>query len=356
MLWAAPVFAINIRAFFLTLLTTLGLVGAAAAMVLPEGWQLVTLPGAQSGNSLQALTRAARVKPARYRLIVVPGSGCTGWLPVADRYFSGLLHAELLVLHKPGVDVNAGLAAACSPDFIQNDALSLWSQDAHAALRAYYASSARNTPTVPPVLSAATAVTRTATPALRELPALPALPELPDLHELPALLLGISEGAELLPDLATEVPALAGLVIISASGLDPREAGELQAQRLGHQSVWRALAQAQSSDLDDHTVVQGRTLRYWRDLWQWPLKQPLLQARWPLLRVWGDADEAVPLLAYQRFAPVPHTHPWPFCDLRLQNADHGLQSPALDGLQWLWVQLERWARQPDQDLCGAMRH
>ncbi len=308
------------------------MVGTAVAGVLPEGWQLVTLPGARAGSWLQALSRAARVEPARYRVIVVPGSGCTGWLPVADRYFAGLLHAQLLVLHKPRVDVDAGLAAPCSPDFIQNDALASWSQDAQAALQAYDTNSA------PP---------RTATPAANTRTGAPALPQ---------LLLGISEGAELLPALAASIPDLVGLVMVSASGLDPREAGELQAQRLGQQSAWQALAQAQASSLDDHNVVQGRTLGYWRDLWQWPVTQPLLQARWPLLRVWGDADEAVPLAAYQRFLSEQSARWSPFCDLRLPKANHGLQSPALDGLQWLWAQLEIWARHPDQGLCDTSFH
>ena len=54
---------------------------------------------------------------------------------------------------------------------------------------------------------------------------------------LPQLLVGISEGAELLPALAPEVPQLAGLVLIGSSGLDPQETGALQARRLGVQVV-----------------------------------------------------------------------------------------------------------------------
>ena len=61
---------------------------------------------------------------------------------------------------------------------------------------------------------------------------------------MPQLLIGISEGAELLPALASEVPALAGLVLISASGLDPLEAGTLQAQRLGAAVVARTAEKA----------------------------------------------------------------------------------------------------------------
>jgi hypothetical protein len=294
------------------------------APALPAGWSLDTLPGADPGVALAVLRRAALVPPARYRVVVLPGSGCTGWLPVAPRYFAGLLHAELLVLHKPGVDIGAGLAAECTADFVQNDKLSSWREHARAALQAY--------PTLFP-------------------------PPVPPNPMLPVLLLGVSEGAELMPALASQVPALAGVVMISAPGLDPRETGELQAHRLGHESVWQALARAQASDASDDTVVEGRTLGYWRDFWRWRLAQPLLDAPWPLLRVWGDADALVPVAAYQRFGQLAQHRAAPFCDLRLPAADHGLQikqPDQRDGLQWLWARLEAWARQPAAGFCAQI--
>ena len=76
--------------------------GPTEARALPPEWTQTTLPGAHSGATLTALKRPALAPPARYRVVVIPGSGCTGWGPVAPRYFAGLLHAELLVLHKPG--------------------------------------------------------------------------------------------------------------------------------------------------------------------------------------------------------------------------------------------------------------
>ncbi len=294
----------------------------AELQALPAEWSLATLPGAYSGISLAALKRQALTPPARYRVVVVPGSGCTGWMPVAARYFAGLLHAELLVLHKPGVNISAGLAAQCSAAFVQNDNLPAWRDHAQAALQAHFSP----TPTTSQPTSG-----------------------------LPVLLVGISEGAELLPYLADSVPVLAGAVMISAPGLDPREAGELQALRLGQGPAWQALAAVQASDASDNSVHQGRTLAYWRSFWHWPLTQPLLNAPWPLLRAWGEADALVSDVAYERFGQQARARVAPWCDLRLPGADHGLaRAPpnARDGVQWLWAQLENWARHPSAGLCA----
>ena len=299
-------------------------VAMAAPASLPAEWSLDTLPGAQPGVSLTVLKRAALAAPARYRVVVVPGSGCSGWRPVAPRYFAGLLHAELLVLHKPGVDIDASLSPDCSPEFVAQDSLSSWRDHAQAALQAHFSQPRTSSPNT---------------------------------AQLPLLLVGISEGAELLPALAEQVPALAGVVMISAPGLDPREAGELQAWRRGRWLDWQALQDAQASGEPDEQLLAGRTLGYWRDFWRWSLAKPLLDAPWPLLRAWGDVDAFVAVAAYQRFGQQAQSRRAPFCDLRLLGADHGLQSALAgqrDGLQWLWAQLEAWARQPAPGLCAHL--
>ena len=287
----------------------------------PAGWSLETLPGVGDDVVLTVLKRSALAYPARYSVVVVPGSGCTGWLPVVARYFAGLLHAELLVLHKPGVNVASGLAAVCTAEFVKNDTLSAWRDQARVALRANFASANSANLSDP---------------------------------KLPVLLVGISEGAELLPDLAPEVPQLAGVVMISAPGLDPLETGELQAQRLGQESAWQALQHIQSSDASDNTIYQGRTLGYWRDFWSWKLAQPLHDAPWPLLRVWGARDDLVPELAYQHFTRQSQSRSEPTCQIRLPGADHALQAGQHDGLQWLWARIEVWARSPGKVLCDTV--
>jgi hypothetical protein len=281
------------------------------------GFSVGALPGGDA--AVPILFREAIVPPARYRVIFVPGSGCAGMEPIADRYFRGLIHAEVLVLHKPGVDLMAGPAPKdCTPEFVRWDALSRWTTAARTALEA----------------------------------------DTPPHSRLPQILVGASEGAEILPSLAAVVSNLHALVIISASGLDPREAGELQARRLGAGVAWRDLGVAVASDESDDSIFQGRTLRYWRDLWSWRVTNPLLRSALPVIQVWGSADALVPASAYAQFAKLASEHDATsapvdhICIHRLDGADHGLQSPDRDGVQWLWAQLERWARAPDGSPCA----
>ena len=279
------------------------------------------LPAA-TGLTLTALQRPARAVPARYRVIVIPGSGCAGMALFADRYFAGLLHAEVLVLHKPWVDADASTPTdKCSVAFVQADALGAWRDHALAALRADAQEQAQTRAHASP---------------------------------LPQLLVGISEGAELLPALAAEVPHLAGLVLLSSSGLDPREALALQAEQQGALPALRVLERAQASALPDAAVREGRSLRYWRDLWLWPSARPLLAAPWPLLQVWGEADAQIAPGAYQRFSALARQRAAPYCARRLPGADHGLQRAGHDGVQQLWGWLEQWARAPAAGLCAGV--
>ena len=147
---------------------------------------------------------------------------------------------------------------------------------------------------------------------------------------------------------------VAGLVMMAGSGLDPRDAGQMQAERQGHAADWAALGRAQAGPGADTQLVQGRSLRYWRDLWQWPVQQPLLQGPWPVLHAWGDADDMVPPPAYEQFAQrAQHRHA-PYCALRLAGANHGLQAGEVDGVQQVWAAVEGWGRAPQRGLCASV--
>ena len=275
----------------------------------------VSLPGSWTGSVVPALQRQEVFAPLRYRVIVIPGSGCGGLAPIADRYFSGLLHADVLVLHKPGTDIHTGLTPSnCSADYVKSDALSIWLDHARAALRF-------------------DTVTRNRTKLV------------------PHVLVGISEGAEIVAYLAEDVPNLVGVILISGSGLDPVVAGEMQAKRIGEIAAWKSIEDAQLSNRPDEDQIQGRTLRYWRDMWDWRVQQPLIDANWPLVQIWGDADTSVPPEAFILFSKNAQNRKAQWCSVQLNGADHGLQSQRKDGIQKSWDLLENWARQPSSHLC-----
>jgi hypothetical protein len=91
-----------------------------------------------------------------------------------------------------------------------------------------------------------------------------------------------------------------GVVLLSSSGLDPREVAQWQAQRLGQERDWQELtALVAREDVPDEALAQGRSLRYWRDLWHWPVEAILTDRPWPLLHVW-----AMPILVPPRLTNV----------------------------------------------------
>ncbi|MCX2860809.1 alpha/beta hydrolase [Paucibacter sp. PLA-PC-4] len=300
------------------LLLTLALDGAAA----PSAFVAQALPLASDvGDSLMALRRGALQEPARYRVVVVPGSGCSGLAELADRMFAGLRRAHVLLLHKPRVQLDAGASPKrCMPGFAEADDLGQWLADARSALLAHEAS---------------------APPAVRA---------------LPLLLLGISEGGELVPFLADVLPQARAIVLIGAAGLDPLEAGTMQAERLGELAQWQLLAEVQASQRPDQLMVDGRSLRYWRSLWRWRSQDALLTSPLELVQAWGDADASLPTAAYELFARrARERRASGFCSLRLRGADHGLQREDYDGLQLIWAGFERWAVDPGRTVCAALR-
>ncbi|WP_460506424.1 alpha/beta hydrolase [Hydrogenophaga soli] len=276
-------------------------------------WHWNALPSgaastAPDAPTVWALQRPALTGDAQYRVLILPGSGCTAWQSIASRYTAGLLHAEVTLLHKPGVDLHAPqVQPPCAPEWSGRESLAAWRNQARQAVAALAHVWAKG-------------------PAL------------------PTVLVGVSEGAELLPALQAELKGPLALVLVGSSGLDPRDQGAAQMAAHGAESEWAQLAAAIQSTRADGDVLHGRPLRYWRDFWHWPLMQPLLDSSWPLLRAWGSEDASVPSSAYQAGWGRAEHRPIPWCDLVIQRGDHGLQRPDLDGMQQVWVRLESWAR------------
>lgn len=270
-------------------------------------WQWAGLPSGDLAHPVWALQRPALRGHALYRVLILPGSGCTAWHTVASRFTSGLEHADVTLLHKPGVDLNAPrVQMPCPDDWVQRESLALWRDQARLAVAALGRMWAVQGP-------------------------------------LPTVLVGVSEGAELLPAVQSELPGPIALVLVGSSGLDPRDQGALQMAVHGAGSEWAVLSAAIQSQRDDHELVHGRTLRYWRDFWHWSLMKPLLDSPWPLLRARGNADASVPQAAYTAWRNTAKGRTVPWCDLVILRGDHGLQRPDLDGMQQVWQRLERWA-------------
>lgn len=254
----------------------------------------------------QVLVRPALRAPARWRVVLVPGSGCESLQPSADRLARGLRQAQVVLLQKP---LLSPPGRPCSRAHLLADNLADWQQ---RALRL-----------------AAQGLVATDS-------------------QLPLVLVGLSEGAELLPGLAAARPEAVALVLVGHAGLDPAEAGALQAERLGQAAAWRLLMAETRGARDDDALLQGRHWRYWQVLQRWPLQAPLLADPRPLLQAWGGADALMPAEAYQRFAGAARRRSGPFCAVRFARADHELREPAADRLQQVWRWLDQAAsRLPD---------
>lgn len=260
---------------------------------------------ANTGGSGAVLVRGALRSPARWRVLLVPGSGCASLAPSADRLASGLRQAQVVLLQKPHLSEQAVDAhSPCTPAFLHADNLIDWQR---RALRLAAAGLASTDP------------------------------------ELPLVLVGLSEGAELLPGLADAWPEAAALVMVGHAGLDPWQAGHLQAEHLGLGAAWRALADATAQVRSDDAILEGRHWRYWQALQRWPLMAPLLSDPRPLLHAWGGLDRLMPPVAYQLFSQQAGLRAGGYCALTFSQADHELRTPGSDRLQQVWRWLDQAA-------------
>lgn len=246
----------------------------------------------------------------RQLLFVLPGSGCRSmgrWLP---DYFTGLEGEagaiRVFILHKRHIAPDAD-GRQCSEAFIRADHPSRWLADQ---------------------LEFITQQLAQAGPLQR------------------VLLLGISEGAELAPQLAQRIPAVTHVALLSHSGQAPLELyRELAHSYPDMQQGWLALQQALATAPADPDAARlhGRSWRYWAEAAASRQSQDLLASNLPLLLALGQADPLIPPQAaaqlQQRFAAAGKQN---LTLLEYPQADHGLSSPQRNFLPDFMHSLERW--------------
>lgn len=239
--------------------------------------------------ALAPVLASARSLPIE-RVYVVPGSGCTGMAPILPAYFEGLAAREIVVLHKRHVQADDWpRPMPCRPGFVQNDELPAWAQ----AWQEFLAWDLQHRPVSHPRV----------------------------------LLLGISEGAEIIPALMTAWPDVGMAVLLGSTGLDPWEALLLQLTREQDMAFAEQLkAQLDAPDSSASTLIGGRSLNYWRTLRRWPVAALIGKSRVPTLVLMGDADQAQAPAGLARLEERHHRDL--LCTRLIAGADHGLRQTA----------------------------
>ncbi|MBC7500634.1 MAG: hypothetical protein H7315_09060 [Herminiimonas sp.] len=201
-------------------------------------------------------------------VFVVSGSGCNSMQYFLPRYFRGLEGESgplrISILQKRFIDERAWNASnACSRAFVEADHLSRWLADQTEFI-------------------------------LHE------LTMLRDQHIVAQriVIVGISEGGDMVPLLTRQIPGVTHAVILANGGMDPLDAYRLQAIKHGRASGLDTLAaldrRPSEPDAPAHDIG-GRTWRYWAELRDLRHTDNLLAMSIPVWMAMGDADLAVPV-------------------------------------------------------------
>jgi esterase/lipase len=163
------------------------------------------------------------------------------------------------------------------------------------------------------------------------------------------VVMGISEGGDIVPILAQRIEAVTHAVILANGGMNPLDAYRLQAKKQGFEAALHTLDVALSSNSETetkHSEINGRTRRYWTELKKMTHTDNLLGLSIPLLMAMGDADQAVPvesaLYLRDRFLACQKSNLtlWIYPD-----ADHGLQQHGQSRLTDFMHALDLWLQE-----------
>ena len=220
---------------------------------------------ADGGSAIHyRLDKGPPAEPASrgFLVIVIGGSDCGSmgaWLP---GYFDGLEGRSgpirIAVLHKRFVRDGSTADTPCPPSFTRHDHAKRWLDDHEAVIRHL----------------------RAGDPGRR------------------VVLVGISEGAEVVPALARRIGDVAGIAIVASGAMAPLEAYRIQAGRFA--LPFDAIAAAASgrqppADPDaPREELGGRSWRYWSEIVDLDPTGNLLALGVPVIAAMGTEDRHVP--------------------------------------------------------------
>lgn len=215
----------------------------------------------------KSLSLEAASQPETF-VFVIGGSDCTSMQYFLPQYFRGLEGESgplrIFILQKRFIEERTwGRALGCSRDFVRADYPSRWISDQGEFIRAQLDLARR----------------RRAAPQR-------------------IVVAGISEGGDIVPVLAREIPGVTHAVIIANGGMNPLDAYRLQAERHGFAAALAGLSALDhppaDPDAPTHTIG-GRSWRYWAQLRDMRHTENLLALSIPIWMAMGDADQAVPV-------------------------------------------------------------
>lgn len=245
-------------------------------------------------------------------LFVISGSDCISMGPFLPQYFTGFGEesgaTRILILHKRHILATSD-GRHCSDAFVRDDHFSRWQQDQLEFINAQLLALKKSGVTVKRII-----------------------------------LLGISEGAELAPVLAQNLP-VTHLVLLSHSGLNGLDAyRELARQHAYMQEGWAQLQTALKWQPDniDESRVHERSWRYWSEIATVHQQDNLLRLNLPVFLAYGEADPVIVPAALENLQQSFNAAGKNMRISRFPDADHGLRSLSRNYLPDFMHQVENW--------------
>ncbi|MFZ6733386.1 alpha/beta hydrolase family protein [Undibacterium sp. Ji42W] len=203
-------------------------------------------------------------QPLANVIFVISGSDCVSMGPFLPQYFSGLEgesgRTRIFIMHKRHI-LPGSNGVACGEAYKRADYPSHWQVDQLEFIRA-------------------------------QMTTLQAQGNMPQR----LIIMGISEGAELAPVLAQQLPAT-HLVLLSHAGMNALDVyASLAKKNPSMLPAWQQLQRGLSATPADPDTARlhGRSWRYWSEIAAIPQTANLLALNIPILLAVGDADPVIP--------------------------------------------------------------